>query len=617
MNTVCIVAASALLLAGSALSAQTITTVAGTGTTGFTADGSSATSTQLAEPSNVAFDSSGNMYITDQGNFRIRKVSGGTVSTYVGNGTAGYTGDGKAATAAEIDGVFGLNFDSSGNLYITDTANACIRLITPAGIISTIAGVGGTALFGGDTGLATAADLDIPSYVLLDAAGDYYIADSANNRVRLVTKSTGDITTFAGNGNGYLAGDGGLAVNAGLNHPRGLALDSAGNLYIADTDNNAVRMVTPAGIITTIAGVSGNPGFSGDGGPATEALLNVTSGVAVDAAGNVFIADDINGRVRKVTTNGTITTIAGNGAFGYAGDGGPAVSASLLFPTGVTFDKSGNLYIADSGNSAIRKVSNAGVAPLTSAPAIGTGGIISASGFGGAAAVAPGSFIEIYGTNLAADTNGWSGNNFINGLAPTWLDGTTVSIGGIPAYVSYVSPNQVNALVPFGVATGSQPVIVTNSGGASTAASVTVNALQPGLLATSPFNIGGVQYAVALSTDFTSYILPTGAIAGLTSAPATAGQTIVLYGTGFGQVNTGTAAGQIVTQANSLVNPVQFSIGGEAAATTYAGLAPGEAGLYQFNVVIPSNVPTGNASLTFTQANGSGGTQILYLAIQD
>ncbi len=612
-----ITVAGALLLVGAALSAQTISTVAGTGVPGYTADGSAATATQLEQPSNIAFDSSGNMYITDSANFRIRKVSGGSVSTYVGNGTAGFSGDGKAATAAEIDGVFGLSFDTMGNLFIADTGNNCIREVSTAGIISNPAGICQSGGFAGDTGVATSANLEVPVYVLVDSAGDKYIADSGNNRIRLVTKSTGDITTFAGNGNGQLFGDGGLAANASLNSPTGLAFDSAGNLYIADADNNAVRMVTVGGIITTIAGVSANPGFSGDGGPATQALLERAAGVAVDAAGNVFVADDINCRIRKIDTNGIITTVAGTGAFGFAGDGGPAVDAELLFPTGVFVDSSGNLYISDAGNGAIRKVTNAGVPALKTAPAIGAGGVISSSGFGAATSIAPGSFIEIYGSNLAVDTNFWNGRNFISGLAPTWLDGTAVTIGGVPAYIVYVSPNQINALVPFNTPTGSEPVIVTNSGGVSASQTVTVNALQPGLLATPPFNIGGTQYAVALYPDFATYVLPTGAISGVTSTPAQPGDTIVLFGTGFGPVSTGIASGQIVTESNTLVNQVQFSIGGVAATTTYQGLEPGVAGVYQFDIVVPSGVPAGNAALTFTQANGGSGTQTLYVAIQN
>jgi hypothetical protein len=185
-----IMAAGALLLSGSALPAQTISTVAGTGVQGYTADGSAATATQLNAPSNITFDSSGNMYITDSANFRVRKVSGGSVSTYAGNGTAGFSGDGKAATAAEINGVFGLNFDTSGNLYLADTGNNCIREISTAGIISNPAGICQSGGFAGDTGVATSANLEDPVFVLLDSAGDEYIADSGNNRVRLVTKST-------------------------------------------------------------------------------------------------------------------------------------------------------------------------------------------------------------------------------------------------------------------------------------------------------------------------------------------------------------------------------------------------------------------------------------------
>jgi hypothetical protein len=230
------------------------------------------------------------------------------------------------------------------------------------GIITTVAG-DGTFSAGGDGGPAISAQLNHPLSVTLDAAGDLYIADTSNNRIRKVD-TNGIIITVAGNGTAGFSGDGGLATNAGLNLPQGVAVDAAGNLYFADTWDMRVRKVDTNGIITTVAG-NGSHGFSGNGGPATSAELFRPSGVAVDAAGNLYIADADNDRIRKVDVNGTISTVAGNGVYGFSGDGGPATQAELYqsspFPWGVILfsvadDGPGNLYIADSGNSVIRKV---------------------------------------------------------------------------------------------------------------------------------------------------------------------------------------------------------------------------------------------------------------------
>ena len=222
----------------------------------------------------------------------------------------------------------------------------------------------------GDGGAATAAALMNPGGVAVDAAGTLYIADTDNNRIRKVT-TAGVITTVAGNGLAGAGGDGGQAVFASLHSPHGVAVDAAGNLYIADTDNNRIRKVTPAGIITTVAG-TGISGHSGDGGPATAARLNYPVGVAVDAAGNLYIADTGNSRIRKVTPAGVITTLAGTGIGGYSGDGGPATAAQLKYPFGVAVDAAGNLYIADSGNNSIRKVTPAGI--ITTVAGNGTAG---------------------------------------------------------------------------------------------------------------------------------------------------------------------------------------------------------------------------------------------------
>jgi sugar lactone lactonase YvrE len=321
---------------------------------GFAGDGGPATAARLnMSLGGVALDSSGNLYIADSLNERIRKVSPvGTISTYAGSGGFGFSGDGGPATAAQLSLPHGVAVDSAGNLYIADSNNHRIRKVTPGGTISTYAGTG-TEGFSGDGGPATAAHLDRPDGVAVDSAGNLYIADSGNSRIRKVTPG-GTISTYVGNGGygeGFL-GDGGPATAAHI-RPRGVALDSAGNLYI--TDFARIRKVTPGGTISTYAGTD-TPGFAGDGGPATAAQLSFPQGVALDSAGNLYIADSNNNRIRKVTPGGTISTYAGTGLNGFSGDGGPAIAAQLWIPVGVALDSAGNLYIADQENQRIRKV---------------------------------------------------------------------------------------------------------------------------------------------------------------------------------------------------------------------------------------------------------------------
>jgi prepilin-type N-terminal cleavage/methylation domain-containing protein len=306
----------------------------------------------------------GFMYIADYQNDRIREVSAtmaGIITTFVGNGTGGYSGDGGPATSANLFYPYGVAVDSSGNLYIADYYNNRIRMVTAStGIITTVAG-NGTEGYSGDGGPATSAELNNPTKSAVDSSGNLYIADYGNQRVRMVTASTGIITTVAGNGTAGYSGDGGAATSAELWGPYGVAVDSSGNLYIVEIWNFRIRKVTAStGIITTVAG-NGTSGYSGDNGAATSAELWTPYGVAVDSSGNLYIADYGNNRIRKVTAStGIITTIAGNGTAGYSGDGGPATSAKLHSPTGSAVDSSGNLYISEYGNNRIRKVTASG-----------------------------------------------------------------------------------------------------------------------------------------------------------------------------------------------------------------------------------------------------------------
>jgi sugar lactone lactonase YvrE len=285
-------------------------------------------------------------------------LSSVTITTVAGKGSSGYSGDGAAATNASLRGASDVTFDGLGNLLFADTSNNRIRKVDTGGIISTVAGNGSSG-FSGDGGLATNATLRSPSGVALDASGNLYFADTFNNRIRKVD-ANGIISTVAGrNGVGF-SGDGGFATNASLSQPHGLAFDALGNLHVADTVNYRVRKVDTNGIISTVAG-HGFPGYSGDGGPATSANLDAPEGVAFDALGELYIADFRDNRIRKVNAKGIISTVAGNGNPGYSGDDAASTNASLSGPYGVAFDAFANLYIGDTANNRIRKVDKNGV----------------------------------------------------------------------------------------------------------------------------------------------------------------------------------------------------------------------------------------------------------------
>ena len=342
---------------------------------GFSGDGGPAASAELYDPIGLAVDSAGNIYFADSYNGRIRQVSGGTISTVAGGGTN--PGDTGAALSAQIS-PFGVVVDAAGNIYIGDVSGR-VRKVSN-GVISTVAGTGhALVLFSGDNGAATSSQMSTPSGVAVDTAGNIYIADTGNQRIRKI--SHGVITTVAGgggavptNGNGQvyfnpnLQGDNGPATSAQLVQPVGVAVDLAGNIYIADSLANRVRKVSN-GVITTVAG-TGTAGFSGDGGSGVNAQLSNPTGVAVDSAGNLYIADAFNNRIRQVSAlTGVITTVAGNGVLapsngipggrgygGFSGDGGPATSAQLSTPNSIAVDASGSFYFCDSDNNRVRRV---------------------------------------------------------------------------------------------------------------------------------------------------------------------------------------------------------------------------------------------------------------------
>jgi sugar lactone lactonase YvrE len=326
--------------------------------------------TKVWEPGSLAVGSDGTLYATDCTRGRIFAIDPeGVVSIFAGAGHSSTSGaipvEGMLATEADIHCPAGIGFDAAGNLIIVEHASNRIRSIGADGTINTIVGGGppGTSTddgdLAGDGGPALEATLQEPVGIAFDAAGNLYFADRDNHAVRKVDAS-GIILTVAGTGEPGYSGDGGPAVAAQLERPQDVAVDEGGNLYITDSVNNRIRRVDIAGTITTFAG-TGESGYSGDGGPATDAMLANPVEVVIARSGEVYFSSDDNHAVRKVDANGIISTVAGTGEPGFAGDGGPATEAQLQFPSGIVFDGAGNLYIGDSTNHRIRAVTPEGV----------------------------------------------------------------------------------------------------------------------------------------------------------------------------------------------------------------------------------------------------------------
>jgi len=589
----------------------TITTIAGNNTAGFSGDGGAATAGQLNNPTALAVDNAFSVYIADTFNHSIRQVqANGTISTIAGVGAPGYGGDGAAATAAGLYLPCGLFLDPSGNVFIGDSGNSVVREVTRSnGFINTIAGEYLLPGFSGDGASANLAQLNLPCGVALDSSNNLYIADSNNNRIREMAAPSGTISTFAGGGTVGTLGDGGLAFLADINWPQTVVVAPSGNIYIADTENHRIRMVSN-GKIYTVAG-NGVAGFKGDGDLAVNAELNRPFAIALDRAGNLYIADSENFRIRRVAPSGVITTIAGNGHSGYAGDGGPATAATLNYPEGVAVDANGNVYIADTQNNVVRMLTPP--ANPGGLPAISSGGVVTAQDFGGFPKVSPGSWIEIYGTNLASTARSWANSDFSYLVAPTSLSGTSVTIGGQPAFVDYISSNQIDVQVPSTLNPGVQQITVTTAAGTSAPYPVTVVSVEPGLLAPASFNIGGKQYVAATFQDG-SFALPAGAIPGVASRPAKPGDAVTLWGVGFGPVTPNIPAGEIAIGGSTLTLPIQVYFGPTQASLGYWGLAPEEVGLYQFDVVVPG-VPANSATPLSYSLNGTSGAQTLYIAV--
>lgn len=344
---------SIMSIHGAAAQTNIITKVVGTGVYGSSPDSVQATDANIKLPNSVYVDHAGNIYFTGEGKLRRVDAATGIIATIAGIGTGGFSGDGGPATAAKLDNPGSIAFDAANNIYIADVLNARIRKINATtGIITTISGMSWSG-YTGNGGPATAANM-FPTSIAFNSAGDLFVAEGPNAHIRKIDMVTGIITNYAGSDlSGTYAGNGGAATDAVLNNPANICFDSTDNLYVSDRDNNIICKISPAGIITKVAGWD-SPGFYGDGGPATAASLFAPAGLSIDKTGNLVFADANNSRVRSVNTaTGIITTIVGNGTPGSAGDGGSAINARLEILNGICVDDMNRIYLTS--RSAIRR----------------------------------------------------------------------------------------------------------------------------------------------------------------------------------------------------------------------------------------------------------------------
>jgi uncharacterized protein (TIGR03437 family) len=621
---------------------------------------------QFAAPTAVAKDGSGNLYVADAGNHRVQKVApDGSVSTVAGNGTPGYSGDGGPAASAMLWRPSGVALDGAGNLYIADTDNNRIRKVAPNGTIVTVAG-NGMPSYSGDGGPATSAQLSLPGSVAVDGAGSLYIADTFNSRIRKVS-GDGTITTVAGNGTYGNSGDGGSATGAMVGTPRGVAVNGAGALYIAA--GCGIRRVSPDGTIGTFAG-SWQCGFSGDGGPPSRAALNVPQGLTADSTGALYVADSGNNAVRVATPTGARAVFAVQATHGgifapgeqgatytvtvanalFAGPSSGTVTLTAALSDGLTLVSMSGRGWSCAANACTRGdplPDGASYPPITVAVNVAAdapaqvAARFSASGGGGlpggASVLSPvvipgsgpliysvvgsgsflpgivdGSWVSIWGANLATSTRLWRSDEIVDGVLPVSLDGVSVTFNGLPAAINYISPGQLNVQAPATGATGPVNVVVTNSLGQTTAAAV-VARNEPGLFM---FAAGGGKYPaaqVARPDGGLDYLGPPGLLgATVFTRPARPGETIVLWATGLGPTSPPVPVGRVFAGAAGLVDPYSATVGGLDAHVDFAGTTG--AGLDQLNVVLPANLPTGEQPVVVT-VNGAASQPGVVIAV--
>jgi uncharacterized protein (TIGR03437 family) len=526
---------------------EALTTIAGDGSYEFRGDGAAAAAARLFTPVAVALGSGGTLYIADRDNLRIRVVNAaGVISTLAGDGSSG-------PAPTQLSFPAGVAVDASGTVYISDQDNDRIQKITAAGTISTVIGTG-TPGFNGDGLPAISTQVFSPGALALASDGTLYFVDTANKRVRKLSK--------------------GIVSTVMQAAARGLAVDGSGRVCTSDVSVHSVLCSDAAGNVTVIAG-TGAPGFGGDGAQAAAAQLNAPGGLAFDSQGNLYIADTGNNRIRVIGADGTIHTIAGTGAADFDGDGGPALSATLNAPVGLAVDASGNIWIADSGNNRLRKLTPDGVvSSVTQPPAV----VSSASMLAGP--VAPGEIVTIFGTGIGPVTAAGATLD-ASGRLETKVADTQVMFDGVASPLFYVQDSQINAQAPYEIAgKTSVDVEVFYQGELRGKVTVPVAASAPGIFAVS----AGKGLAAALNED--------GSLNSTFSA-APRGSVVTLYGTGEGVTQPAATDGQpAAAPFPSPVMPVTLSIGGYPVEILFAGSAPGFAGLLQINARVPAALLT-------------------------
>jgi len=524
---------------------------------------------QFYAPRNLAFDSAGNLFVADTGNHRIRKITqAGVVSTVAGNGSVGFSGDGGAATAAALNEPRGLAIDPAGNLYFADSLNHRIRKVSSAGVISTVAGTGEDG-FSGDEGPAMMARLNMPLGVVVDTGGNLYIADTNNRRIRKVAAASGVITTVAEPN--YSSSQ--VFPAPGLNYPAAIALDREGNLLIADRDASRIYKLTPTGALTTIAG-DPNGSLGDDGIPALKARIDQPIAVTSDPIGNIFLVTQAYNEIRRVTPDGLIYTVPRAAVV----DAESLVPINVAQATGLAIDRAGKVYIADPGNHRIAVLTLGDFPPAAA---------VSAASFAIDKGLSTSSIVAVFGANMAASTEAATTLPL-----PYSLAGTTVAInrGGVeyPAQLFFVSPSQINLLVPDDPALipGFVRIIITNSQGEISVAPAQIYSYAPALFSANADG-QGVAAAVALrvKADGSQSYEPVGVYdpaqnkfvsLPIDLGPPTDQVYLILFGTGFHKVE--------------YLREVVVLVGGVPAQVLYAGAQGGFAGLDQINLLLPRNL---------------------------
>jgi uncharacterized protein (TIGR03437 family) len=560
-----------------------IETIAGDGYLHAVGDGGLASMAILNQPLSVALDRLGNLYIADSQTQRIRQVaSSGIIQTFAGTGAAGYSSDNIPAVSAPLYSPMGVMTDAYGDVYIADTYNHRIREVVGNGFISTFAGTG-TGGSGPQNLPPAQTQLRGPRGICSSLTGVIYIVDTSNSRMLRVPPG-GLVELVAGNGTAGLAGDGGPGLTAELNQPAACAVDSAGNLFIADTLNHRIAKINAAGIISTVAG-TGQAGVSADGVAAIAANLNTPRGLAVDGNGDIFIADTGNNLIRQVMPDGTIYTIAGQTAGGFGGDGGLALSALLNAPAGIVEDGSGALYFADTNNNRVRRLVPQAAAPAPPpVVALPTVTAVNAASLA-AGAIAPGEILTIYGSGIGPQ-QGAAGVFSASGLLANLLGGAEVLFDGLPAPLFYAQAGQINVQAPYTIAQqATTSVQVQYQGLAVAVAILQVTAAAPAVFPTILNQDGSLNSA---------------------ANPAAQGSIITFFGTGEGVTNGANIAGQMA--AAPYARPqlaVAATVGGGAAALLYAGAAPGLVGMLQVDAQLPAGIAPGSVTLQLTVGTAS------------